>query len=95
MKYNLIKQVENISYELAVDNKVVDIDDYIPFQSTEDILSFCSAEDGLLAEKKTALRKRIHACGDQESHYKFVTSLVKTFFEPGPLVGTHKWPYKK
>lgn len=91
----LIFQIDDISYKLSVDHKVVDIDTYLPFKSTEEIVSFCSNEDGLLPEKKEALRKRIHAKTNKESVMTFASSLTNAFFENSPLLGTHRWPYKR
>lgn len=84
-----------MNYELTVDHKVIDIDHYIPFVSTADILQFCSAEDGLLDLKKAAFRKRIYASGKMTDVGAFAPSIIDAFFEGSPLLGTHKWPYKK
>lgn len=76
-----------------MDRKVVDIDEYLPFKSTADILAFCSPQDVLLKEKKAAFKERIFAAGDTSSMSNFVNGLVTAIFDP--LLGTHKWPYKK
>lgn len=88
-------QIDNLSYELSVDHKVVDIDAYIPFKTIDDILHFCSKDDGLLDLKKAAFRRRIFACGKKDSVAVFAPSIIDQFFEGSPLLGTHKWPYKK
>ena len=88
-------QLDNLSYELAVDHKVIDIDSYIPFKTVEEINNFCSAEDGLLEVKKAAFRKRIYASAKLDSVASFAPSIIDAFFEGSPLLGTHKWPYKK
>lgn len=91
----LLEKVDSIGYEMAVDNKLVDIDDFIPFKSVQDILQFCSGEDGLLTHKKEALRKRLQAFANQSSLSGFATSIKSALFENSPLFGTLKWPYKK
>lgn len=77
-----------------MDRKVIDIDFYLPFKSTADILAFCSPDDGLLKEKKAAFKERIYAAGDTSSMANFINGLVTAVFD-GPLLGSHKWPYKK
>lgn len=86
--------MDNLSYELSVDHKVVDLDSYIPFKTVEDILRFCS-DDGLLDLKKAAFRKRLYAYGKTDSLSSFAPSIIDAFFEGSELLGTHKWPYKK
>lgn len=88
-------QIENLNYELTVDHKVIDIDSYLPFKTVSDILHFCSPADGLLDLKKAALRKRIFAKGKIDDVSSFAPSIVDAFFEGSPLLGTHKWPFKK
>ena len=83
-----------MDYEVTMDRKVVDIDYYLPFKSTDEIKAFCSSYDGLLKEKKAALKERMYAAGDTSSMANFVNGLVSAIFD-GPLLGTHKWPYKK
>lgn len=77
-----------------MNRKVIEIDNYLPFQSTDEILAFCDPEDALFTEKKAAFKERIFAAGDTTSKAKFVSGIVTAVFE-GPLLGTHKWPYKK
>lgn len=77
-----------------MDHKVIDIDHYIPFNSIEDILKFCS-DDGILDLKKAAFRKRIYASGKRQDVSVFAPSIIDAFFDGSPLLGTHKWPYKK
>lgn len=77
-----------------MDRKVIDIDNYLPFKSTAEIIAFCCPEDGLLKERKAALKERIYAAGDTSSMANFVNGLVTAIFDV-PLLGTHKWPYKK
>lgn len=84
-----------MNYDLAVDHKVIDIDNYIPFKTVEDILKFCSPDDGLLELKKAAFRKRVYASGKLWDIGAFAPSIIDAFFEDSPLLGTHKWPYKK
>lgn len=90
----LFLQLEELSYHVTVDQKVIDIDHYVPFQSTEAILAFCNPNDGLMKEKRLALKERLYASGDQTNMKTFVAGIVTAFFD-GPLLGTHKWPYKK
>lgn len=84
-----------MSYDLSVDNKVVDIDRYIPFMTVKDILTFCSNDDGLLDLKRAAFRKRVFASANMKDLSSFAPSIIDPFFEGSPLLGTHKWPYKK
>lgn len=77
-----------------MERKVIDIDKYLPFKSTEEILAFCNPDDGLLKEKKSAFKERVFAAGDTTSMSSFVSGIVHALFD-GPLIGTHKWPYKK
>ena len=77
-----------------MDRKHVDIDDYLPFQSTSEIVAFCRPDDPLLKEKKAAFKQRMYAAGDTSSMSNFVNGLVTAIFD-GPLLGSHKWPYKK
>ena len=89
-------QIDNLSYELSVDHKVIDIDAYIPFNSIEDIVRFCSPDDGLIELKKAAFRRRIYASsGLKDTVSTFVPSIIDAFFDGSPLLGTHKWPCKK
>lgn len=88
-------QIENLNYELSVDHKVIDIDNYLPFKSVSEIIQFCSSEDGLLELKKAAFRRRIYAAGRRQGVAVFAPSIVDAFFEGSPLLGSHKWPYKK
>lgn len=85
-----------MNYELSIDHKVIDIDNYIPFRTVQDILNFCSPNDGLLEMKKAAFRKRIYACGGRMPDVaSFAPVVVDAFFEGSPLLGTLKWPYKR
>ena len=84
-----------MNYELSVDHKVIDLDNYLPFRTVNDLLQFCSADDGLLDLKKAAFRKRMYASGRQDNLGAFSSSIVDAFFEGSPLLGSHKWPYKK
>lgn len=84
-----------MSYELAVDHKVVDIDSYIPFSTVDQIQNFCSSEDGLLEVRKAAFRKRIYASAKLDNVGVFAPSIIDAFFEGSPLLGTYKWPHKK
>lgn len=77
-----------------MNRKVIEIDNYLPFQTTEAIIDFCNPTDNLFKEKKAAFKERIYAAGDTSSMSKFITGIVTAVFE-GPLLGTHKWPYKK
>lgn len=77
-----------------MNRKLIDIDMYLPFQSTEAILNFCNPHDDLFKEKKAAFKERIFAAGDTTSMSAFVTGIVNAVFK-GPLLGSHKWPYKK
>lgn len=77
-----------------MNHKVVDIDDFLPFKTVEEILAFCNPDDGLIKEKKTAFKQRVYAAGDTSSMSAFVTGIVGAIFD-APLVGTYKWPYKK
>lgn len=88
-------QIENLNYELSVDHKVIDIDQYLPFKTVQDILSFCSPDDGLLQLKKAAFRRRLYASAKMSDVSVFAPSIVDAFFEGSPLLGSHKWPYKK
>ena len=72
----------------------MDIDDFLPFKSKEEILAFCNVDDGLYKEKKSAFKERLYAAGDTSSMTNFITGLVTAVFD-APLLGTHKWPYKK
>lgn len=91
---NIIFQLEKLEYDINMNRKVVDIDNYVPFQTTREITAFCSPDDGLLKEKKDALKERIYASGDTSSIANFVSGVVTALFD-GPLLGTHKWPFKK
>ena len=89
-------QIDNLSYELSVDHKVIDIDAYIPFNSIDDIMTFCSTDDGLIELKKAAFRRRIYASsGLKDRVSTLVPSIIDAFFDGSPLLGTHKWPCKK
>lgn len=89
-------QIDNLSYDLSVDYKVINIDSYIPFKTVTDILSFCSADDPLSDLKKAAFRRRLYAASaNKDSISSFVPAIVEAFFDGSPLLGTHKWPYKK
>ena len=88
-------QIDNLSYELAVDHKVLDIDAYLPFKTVAGIEEFCSPADGLLDLKKAAFRKRIYAASNKKDLSAFAPSIIDAFFDGSPLLGTHKWPYKK
>lgn len=79
---------------MTINRKVIDIDDYLPFNSTDAIHSFCNRDDGLYKEKKAGLKERLYATGDTSSMSKFIDGIVSAVFE-APLLGTHKWPYKK
>lgn len=87
-------QLDKLEYEITMHRKVVDIDSYLPFQSTEEIIAFCSPTDGILKEKKEAFKERLYAAGDTSSMSNFINGIVNAVFD-GPLLGTHKWPYKK
>ena len=78
-----------------MDHKVIDLDSYLPFKTVADIEKFCSNADGFLDLKKAAFRKRIYAAGKKENLAVFAPSIMDAFFEGSPLLGTHKWPYKK
>lgn len=85
-----------MNYELTVDHKVIDMDSYLPFKTVNDILNFCSPEDGLLEMKKAAFRKRIYASGGRMTDVaSFAPAIIDAFFEGSPLLGTLKWPYKR
>lgn len=77
-----------------MNRKVIDIDRYLPFSKIEDILAFCSPDDGLLKEKKLAFKERLYAAGDTSSMSNFISGLVTAVFD-WPLLGQYKWPYKK
>lgn len=77
-----------------MDRRVIDIDNYLPFRSNEEMLAFCSPQDGFLKEKKAAFKERLFAAGDTSSMSNFVNGIVNAVFH-GNLLGTHKWPYKK
>lgn len=77
-----------------IDRKVVDIDNYIPFKTRDQIIAFCNPDDGLYKEKKAAFKERLYAAGDTTSMSNFITGIVTAVFD-APLLGTHKWPYKK
>ena len=77
-----------------MDRKIIDIDNYLPFRTTEEIVAFCSPVDGLLKEKKSAFKERLYAAGDTTSMSNFVNGIVNAVFHHS-LLGTHKWPYKK
>ena len=85
-----------MNYELTVDHKVIDIDSYLPFKTVDEILHFCSVEDGLFELKKAAFRHRIYASGGRMADVSsFASAIIDAFFEGSPLLGTRKWPYKK
>ena len=77
-----------------MDRKVIDIDKYLPFQTTEGMAAFCNPADGLLKEKKAAFKERLYAASDTSSMSNFINGIVNAVFH-GSLLGTHKWPYKK
>lgn len=77
-----------------MDRKVVDIDNYLPFRTTEEMVAFCNPADGLLKEKKDAFKERLYAAGDMTTMANFINGIVNAVFHTS-LLGTHKWPYKK
>lgn len=77
-----------------MDRKVVDIDDYLPFTTTEDILAFCNSEDYLYKDKKLAFKERLFAAADTSSLTNYINGIVTAVFD-WPLLGKYKWPYKK
>lgn len=77
-----------------MNRKVIDIDDYLPFKSTEEILAFCNPDESLYKEKKAALKERIYSAGDTTTWTSFVNGIVGAIFDY-PLLGTYKWPYKR
>lgn len=83
-----------MEYEITMNKKVVDIDDYLPFRTPEDIRVFLNPADGLLKEKKDAFKERLYAAGNTTSMTAFITGIVAAVFD-SPLLGSHKWPYKK
>ena len=87
-------QLDKLEYEVTMERKVIDIDNYLPFKSSEEILAFCNPEDGLYHEKKAALKERLYAAGDTSTMTNFISGIVNAVFD-APLLGTYKWPYKK
>lgn len=79
---------------MSVNQNVIDIDNYVPFSSVAEIYAFCNPDDGLMKEKKAALKERIYASGDTSSAAAFTAGIVNALFGPA-LLGTHKWPFRK
>lgn len=87
-------QLDKLEYEITMGRKVVDIDDYLPFHTIDEMVAFCNPEDHLLNAKKAAFKERLYASGDMTSMANFVNGIVNAVFHSS-LLGTHKWPYKK
>lgn len=92
--YNLNFQLDKLDYDVTMERRVIDIDNYLPFRKTEDILAFCNQHDSLYKEKKSAFRERLYAAGDTSSMTNFIGGIVSAVFD-APLLGNYKWPYKK
>lgn len=71
-----------------------DIDKFVPFKNTQDVISFCDPDDGMFLKKKDALAKRIYAASDTSSSTNFVSTVANALFDP-EFIRTHKWPTKK
>ena len=79
---------------LKAESDVVNIEEYLPFKSVEEIAAFCSNEDGMLSYRRAALQKRIYGACDTSNPTKFTTSICDALFS-GNIIGTCKWPFKR
>ena len=86
--------MDDIRYLLNAKSDVVNIDDYLPFKTVEEINAFCSNSDNMLQYRRAALQKRIFAAGNTKDMKTFLSSICEVIFSTD-ILGVYKWPLKK
>ena len=75
----------------ALDSDPINIDNYIPIQTSYEAVYFCENQDGLLEARKRSLMRRIYAASDTSTMAAFVGSVVDIVFHVNFQI-SHRWP---
>lgn len=86
--------MDDIKYLLDAKSDVVNIDNYLPFKTVQEIQAFCSNDDFMLQYRRDALQKRIYAAANTKDMKTFLCSICDVMFTHD-LLGVYKWPLKK
>lgn len=86
--------MDEIRYLLEAKSDVVNIDNYLPFKSVQEIVTFCSNDDNMLQYRRAALQKRIYSAGNTKDMKTFLATICDAIFS-SDLLGVYKWPLKK
>ena len=73
---------------------MLEIDNYLPINSSEEADLFTTNHDGLLELRKKAVLKRVYGAGDISSMANFVATVTDIFFHPNYQI-SHRWPAKQ